>query len=74
MLRRWIFHGNDDSVVYHRQSEKFVHLVKSKLPETNLKFDIAPGEDHAFDVEASKWEPFAERTKAIEWLKKAWLD
>ncbi|KAK4953320.1 hypothetical protein LTR10_009029 [Elasticomyces elasticus] len=67
----WIIHGDADSVVYLRQSQSFVDLVKEKLPETNLRFDIALGEDHAFDMEAAKWEPYA--VAAMKFVADAWL-
>jgi dienelactone hydrolase len=70
-LARWVLHGDDDSVVYLRQSQSFVDLIKEKLPETNLRFDVAVGEDHAFDMEAVKWEPYA--VAAMEFVVDAWL-
>ncbi|CAI6261725.1 unnamed protein product [Periconia digitata] len=68
----YIIHGDDDSVVYLRQSEAFVELVRSKLPETTLRFDIAKGHDHAFDMEPSYWEPYAK--EAMDFVVKGWLN
>ena len=71
---RWIFHGDDDSVVYLHQSEKFVELVRAKLPETKLRFDVAEGKDHAFDMDVSVWDEFPASKDAIAFLTKAWLE
>lgn len=57
---RWIIQGDDDSVVYLCQSEAFVAAVRESLPAANLRFDIAKGQDHAFDIEPACWEPYAE--------------
>ncbi|PVH97475.1 alpha/beta-hydrolase [Periconia macrospinosa] len=67
----WITHGDDDSVVYLRQSEAFVDLIRSKLPETILQFDIAKGHDHGFDLDPSCWEPYA--GKAMQFVANGWL-
>lgn len=64
-------HGDDDSVVYIRGTQKFANLLKEKLPETTLRFDIAQGEDHAFDFEAPRWKSFAK--SALDFTLKAWL-
>lgn len=73
MLTRdsWVIHGDDDSVVYLRQSQAFVDLIKEKLPETKLRFDIAKRHDHAFDVEPSAWSEYA--GPAMEFVSKHWL-
>ena len=67
----WIVHGDDDSVVYLRQSEAFVDLIEERLPATNLRFDIAKGQDHAFDIEPTLWEPY--REAAAKFITEAWL-
>lgn len=67
----WIIHGDDDSVVYLRQSEALVELMKEKLPNTNLRFDVAKGQDHAFDIEPTLWEPYTEG--AMKFVVDAWL-
>lgn len=64
-------HGDDDSVVHIRATHKFVNLVKKMLPETRLRFDIAEGEDHAFDYEAPRWKSFAQG--ALTFTSRAWL-
>jgi len=70
-FHRWILHGDDDSVVYLRQSQAFQQLVMEKLSATNLRLDVAVGADHAFDMEAAAWEPYA--AAAIDFLVQAWL-
>ncbi|KAK5120579.1 hypothetical protein LTR85_006235 [Meristemomyces frigidus] len=67
----WIIHGDDDSVVYLRQSEAFVDLIKKEIPTTAVRFDVAAGHDHAFDFEPSFWEPFA--APAMDFVTKGWL-
>jgi dienelactone hydrolase len=67
----WVIHGDDDSVVYLRQAQAFVDLVKDKLPETKLQFDVAKGHDHAFDVDPAYWKEYA--GPAMEFLSSNWL-
>lgn len=72
MCNSWITHGDSDTVVYLRQSEKLVDLIKEKLPATNLRFDIAKGQDHGFDVDPKLWAPYAEPATAFVvdgWLR-----
>lgn len=70
----WVFHGDDDSVVYLQHSQKFVDLAKAKLPETNVRFDIAEGKDHAFDMDASVWNSYPASKGAMAFLRKSWLE
>ncbi|KAM0715660.1 hypothetical protein Q7P37_009158 [Cladosporium fusiforme] len=67
----WIGHGDDDSVVYLRQSERLVGLIGEMLPGTRVRFDIAKGCDHAFDVDPSQWQSIAE--PAMEFVAGGWL-
>jgi hypothetical protein len=46
--------------VYLRQSQALVDLIKEKLPETKLQFDVAKGHDHAFDLDPRYWNEYAE--------------
>jgi dienelactone hydrolase len=66
-----VIHGDDDSVVYLRQSQALVALINEKLPKTKLRFDIAKGHDHAFDVEPSYWSEYA--GPAMDFVSKNWL-
>ncbi|KAF7561231.1 hypothetical protein G7046_g2934 [Stylonectria norvegica] len=68
----WLMHGDDDSVVLIRASYKFVELLKMKLPDTVVRFDIVPGQDHAFDIAESTWESF--RAEALGFVTKQWLE
>jgi hypothetical protein len=68
---RWVIHGDDDSVVYLRQSQALVALINEKLPKTKLRFDIAKGHDHAFDVEPAVWSEYA--GPAMDFVSKNWL-
>ncbi|RFN51443.1 hypothetical protein FIE12Z_4280 [Fusarium flagelliforme] len=67
----WIMHGDDDSTVHIRASDKFVKLVGEKLPETSVRYDVVPGEDHAFDFDEKRWESF--EAEALDFATKAWL-
>ena len=71
MLRSWIIHGDDDSVVYLRQSQTLAKLIKEKLPATKLRFDFAHGHDHAFDLDDRYWNEYAEPTMAF--VSSNWL-
>jgi hypothetical protein len=70
-VRRWILHGDDDSVVYLRTSRHFVALAQEKLPETTIRLDIAKGEDHAFDLQKTSWELHA--IGGLDFVKNGWL-
>ena len=67
----WIIHGDDDSVVYIRQSEALVELIKEKLPETKLRFDIGRGHDHGFDLDPRYWNEYAD--PAMAFVSSNWL-
>ncbi|KPM39379.1 hypothetical protein AK830_g7210 [Neonectria ditissima] len=70
-LRVWLMHGDDDSTVPIRGSHEFVRILQEKLPETTLRFDICPGQDHAFDYDEKKWEPLA--PAALSFVRDGWL-
>jgi len=70
-LTSWVIHGDDDSVVYLRQSQALVELIKEKLPATKLRFDIAHGHDHAFDLDPRYWSEYADLT--MEFVSSNWL-
>lgn len=70
-LTSWIIHGDDDSVVYIRQSEALVKLIKEKLPETKLRFDIGSGHDHGFDLDPRYWNEYAD--PAMAFVSSNWL-
>ncbi|KAF4437913.1 hypothetical protein F53441_12919 [Fusarium austroafricanum] len=67
----WIMHGDDDSTVPIRGSQNFVDLVAKNSPETTVRFDVVPGEDHGFDFDMKRWESFAD--EAIGFVRDAWL-
>lgn len=69
-----IFHGDDNSVVYLHHSQKFVGPVETKLPETKVRFDIADGKDHAFDMDIFDWDSCFASKDANDFLTKSWLD
>lgn len=64
-------HGDDDATVPIRGTYKFINLVREKLPQTILRFDVCPGQDHAFDFDESAWESFA--SEALDFVTKGWL-
>jgi hypothetical protein len=65
-------HGDDDSVVHIRASNKFVDSIKQYSPETTLRYDIAPGQDHAFDFNPANWTSFS--APALDFVAKGWLE
>lgn len=67
-----MIHGDDDSVVNIRMSNEMADLIERMLPETTLKYDVARGQDHGFDLTTSLWEEsFA--GAALDFITKAWL-
>jgi hypothetical protein len=70
-LTSWIMHGDDDSVVYIRQSQALVELIKEKLPGTKLRFDVGIGQDHGFDLDARYWKDYAD--PAMAFISSNWL-
>ncbi|KAM0555890.1 hypothetical protein ACHAPJ_006292 [Fusarium lateritium] len=69
--KMWIMHGDEDSTVPVRGSQKFVDLVAKKLPETTVRYDVVPGEDHGFEFDEKRWDSFAD--EALGFVKDAWL-
>ncbi|KAL6890093.1 Alpha/Beta hydrolase protein [Trichoderma evansii] len=67
----WILHGNADSVVHLRTTQEFVDLILENLPDTTVRFDIASGEDHAFDHLNTSWELHA--IGALDFVTQSWL-
>lgn len=49
----------------------FAELVRQKLPQTILRYDIIPGQDHGFDFDEKSWETV--RPDAMDFVAKAWL-
>ncbi|KAF4983800.1 hypothetical protein FZEAL_884 [Fusarium zealandicum] len=68
----WLMHGDDDSAVPVRGSKKFADILRKKSPQTNLRFDLVPGHDHAFEYDEKNWGSFA--PEAIKFVTDAWLD
>ena len=64
-------HGDDDSVIPVRNSDRFAQLIKEGQPQTTLRYDMVPGEDHAFDMDASTWASIYE--DARDFVRKGWL-
>lgn len=62
-------HGDNDSVVPIHNSDRPVQKVKQS--QIDLRDDIVPGQDHAFDIIESTWASF--RNEALEFLKEGWL-
>ncbi|CAM1503499.1 Fc.00g010900.m01.CDS01 [Cosmosporella sp. VM-42] len=67
----WIMHGDEDTAVPIRGSQKFAQILNEKLPETSLRLDVCPGHDHAFDCDDKNWESFA--TAAMSFVADEWL-
>lgn len=57
--------------MYIRSSQGFVNLVREKLPDVIIRFDIASGQDHAFDLQKPDWESFA--VGSLDFVKVSWL-
>lgn len=55
-----------------RTTQEFVDLIREKLPDTMVRFDVANGEDHAFDHLKTSWELHA--IGALDFVKEAWLE
>ncbi len=65
-------HGDDDSVVPLRNSDRFAEIVNESQPQTTLRYDVVPGQDHAFDLIAETWQDF--RQEALGFVKDGWLN
>jgi hypothetical protein len=48
-----------------------VKPIKEKLPEIRLRFDIAHGHDHAFDLDSRYWTEYAD--PAMAFVSSNWL-
>lgn len=70
-MHSWVMQGREDSTCPVRGADKFVDLVKAKLPETNIKYDIVDTGDHGFDYDESSWESFSR--EALGFVIKGWL-
>lgn len=67
-------HGDQDSVVYIRSTYKFLEEVEQRLPETEIRFDVVKGQEHAFDhMNFHSWESFLSKPGALDFVQKAWL-
>lgn len=67
----WVMHGDNDTAVPLRGAQKFVDLVRSKLPKTEVRFDVVAGADHGFDADPETWSSFAD--EALEFVASGWL-
>lgn len=45
--------------------------MKKHLPSTNLRFDVAEGMDHGFDLDPALFKPYKEA--AMGFMVKGWL-
>lgn len=63
--------GDDDATVPFRSSVTFVDLIKETTPNTSVRFDQAPGMDHAFDIIPENWASF--KQPALDFVVKNWL-
>ena len=68
----YILQGDDDTTVDIRMSHKLVNLMKTQMPVTNVKFEIAHGQDHGFDLDVSIWEKLYAKA-GLDFITKAWL-
>lgn len=64
--------GAEDSTTPIRGADKFVDLVRGRLPEVSLRYDVVAGQDHAFDFDEKTWDYFA--SEALEFVTVGWLD
>ena len=65
-------HGDDDTAVPSRTSDKLAEVVRETQPQTTLRYDLVPGQDHAFDLDESTWASFY--TEAMDFVKVGWLN
>ncbi|KAK8005732.1 hypothetical protein PG990_011769 [Apiospora arundinis] len=68
----WILHGDQDSVVHIRTAQAFAGLIKERLSDTTVRFDVGKGEDHGFDLCPPSWEAHA--PGALDFVRDAWLN
>lgn len=70
-MGRWVTHGDDDSVVPSRNSDRFAKLTRESQSQTTLRYDLVPGEDHGFDIDMGKWADIY--PEVMEFVKEGWL-
>lgn len=46
-------------------------LVRGRLREVTLRYDVVVGQDHAFDFDEKTWAYFA--SDALEFVREGWL-
>lgn len=63
--------GTDDSVVPLRQTDALYELLRTLLPVVNIRYDVAEGQDHAFEVDERNWSEF--KAPATTFLIKGWI-
>ena len=68
---RWIMHGNDDSTVPVRGSDKFVQHLRQSLPGVSVRYDVVSGQDHGFDFNEENWDSI--ERDALKFVGEAWL-
>ena len=68
---RWLMQGDNDTTTHVRCAYRFVDELYVKLPEVSLRFDVVPGQDHAFDFNEETWASFSE--DALGFVVEAWL-
>ena len=61
-----------DSIVHTRQSDEFVRLITDTMPEVDVRYDLATGQDHVFDADEGNWVSF--KAPAVDFLEQGWLD
>lgn len=67
----WVMQGREDSTTPVRGADKFVKLVRDKLPGTEVRYDIVDGGDHGFDYDEKTWESFS--GEALGFVVRGWL-
>lgn len=65
-----ILHGNEDSAVPVSGSERFVEVVKKKLPGSAIRLHVRPG-DHGFDGDVTLKEEWLKED--VEFITEHWL-
>ena len=70
MPAAFILHGNEDSAVPARGSERFVEALKKKLPGSAIRLEMRPG-DHGFDGDATLKDDWLKED--VEFITEHWL-
>ncbi len=71
----FIFSGRKDSAVECKGTERFVEVLREKMPGVEVRVELVEGKEHGFDLmaklEEEEWDWLKE---GVEWVASKWLE